>query len=294
MLFTLEQLRCFVAVANHLHFGKAAAELSMTQPPLSRQIQKLEKIVGATLLDRDNRKVELTTAGFAFLKDARLILNSTEKAAERARLASSGMWGQLNIGYTAAAGFSILGPTLNQLHEKMPGVSVDLFEMVSTEQIAALESGLLDLGVGRLSSPVEGLQTRRLQADSLVLAAPKGHPLLDQDRPLLRKHLTGVPFLQHSPTKAKYLYDIVVRNFTINDAQVQHTLSQITTMVSLVASGLGVALVPESAKKLNYSGVEYRHFYDLPVGLAELQAIYSTSNDNPAVRKFIKNIDDTF
>lgn len=293
-MFTLEQLRCFVAVAEHLHFGKAAAELSMTQPPLSRQIQKLEKTVGATLLDRDNRSVELTTAGLAFLKDARLILNSSEKATERARLAATGMWGQLNIGFTAAAGFSILGPTLNTLHEKMPEVSVDLFEMVSTEQVTALESGHLDFGIGRLSSPIEGLKTRRLQADSLILAAPEGHPLLDPQRPLLRKHLTDVPFLQHSPTKAKYLYDIVVRNFTINDSQVQHTLSQITTMVGLVAAGLGVALVPESAKNLNYSGVEFRNFYDLPAGLAELQVIYSETNDNPAVAKFIKIIDDSF
>lgn len=287
-MFTLEQLRCFLAVAEHLHFGKAATALSMTQPPLSRQIQKLEKTVGVTLLNRDNRKVELTTAGVAFLQEARLVLNSSQKATERARLAGAGVWGQLNIGYTAAAGFSLLGPTLTKLREHIPGVSVDLFEMVTSDQISALESGHLDLGFGRLSSPLEGLGAALVQADSMILAAPEGHELLDPQRPLLRKDLSGVPFLQHSPTKAKYLYDIVVRNFDIDDAQIQHTLSQITTMVSLVSSGLGVALVPETAQNLRHQGVEFRYFDDLPAGLVEMHAIYSTSNTNPAVDQYLK------
>lgn len=286
-MFTLEQLRCFIAVAEHLHFGRAAQELSMTQPPLSRQIQKLEKYVGATLLNRDNRKVELTTAGEAFLTEARLILSTSEKATHRARLAGAGMWGQLNIGYTAAAGFSILGPALTQLSEHMPDVSVELFEMVTSEQLDALASGHLDFGFGRMSSPREGFATTPLQQESMILAAPEGHELLDPDRPLLRKDLTGVPLLQHSPTKARYLYDIVVRNFEIDDNQVQHTLSQITTMVSLVAAGHGVALVPETARNLRYRGVEFRNFEDLPEDLVEIQVIYSLSNTNPAVRQFL-------
>ncbi|WP_407922176.1 LysR family transcriptional regulator [Corynebacterium deserti] len=231
--------------------------MKIAQPPLSRQIQRLEKIVGTALLNRDNREVEPTTAGQAFLIDARSILTSTDKPTQRARLASAGVWGQLNIGYIAAAGFSLLGPTLTAVDEHMPEVSVDLFEMVTSEQLSALESGHIDVGFGRLNSLLKGFESVTVQSESMIFAAPTGHKLLDPSLKLHREDISGVPFLQHSPTKAKYPYDLCVRNFVIQESQVRYSLSQITTMVSLVAAGLGVALVPESTKNLRHEGVEF-------------------------------------
>src|ERR671916_265082 len=128
MAFTLEQLRGFLAVADELHFGRAAARLKMTQPPLSRQIQKLERAVGAQLLERDNRRVTLTAAGEVFLGEARRLLTLADSAPELARRVSSGASGVVRIGFTAASTYGILGSLLNRLAERLPEVDLDLRE----------------------------------------------------------------------------------------------------------------------------------------------------------------------
>jgi len=148
-MFTFDQLAGFIAVAEELHFGRAAERLNMTQPPLSRQIQKLEKTVGAELLERDNRRVQLTPAGTAFLDEARRLLALAERAPVTARRIASGRSGLLRIGFTAASGFSILGPLLEEISAILPDVDVDLQELVTGEQIQALETGELDLGLAR-------------------------------------------------------------------------------------------------------------------------------------------------
>jgi DNA-binding transcriptional LysR family regulator len=124
-MFTFDQLTGFIAVAEELHFGRAAERLNMTQPPLSRQIQKLEKSVGTELFERDNRKVQLTAAGSAFLEEARRLLALAERAPLTARRIASGRSGLLRIGFTAASGFSILGPLLEEISAILPDVDVD-------------------------------------------------------------------------------------------------------------------------------------------------------------------------
>ena len=123
---TLDQVRAFVAVAEELHFGRAADRLNMTQPPLSRQIQKLERIVGTELLERDNRKVQLTPAGLAFLDEARRLLTLAGRAPATARRIASGRTGILRIGFTAASGYSVLGPLLEQISGIVPDVDIEL------------------------------------------------------------------------------------------------------------------------------------------------------------------------
>src|SRR5687767_5277407 len=145
MAFTLEQLRGFVAVADELHFGRAAARLRITQPPLSRQIQKLERVVGAQLLERDNRRVTLTAAGQVFLIEARRLLALADSAPELARRVSSGATGVVRLGFTAASTYGILGRLLNDLSDALPDVDIDLSEMVTREQVAALLNGEIDL-----------------------------------------------------------------------------------------------------------------------------------------------------
>src|SRR3712207_612532 len=149
MAFTLEQLKGFVAVADELHFGRAAERLSMTQPPLSRQIQKLERSVGAQLLERDNRRVALTAAGEVFLVEARRLLALADAAPEVARRVSSGSSGLVRIGFTAASTYGTLGRLLNEVARELPDVDVDLAEMVTREQVAALLGEDIDLGLAR-------------------------------------------------------------------------------------------------------------------------------------------------
>ena len=148
-MFTLDQARSFIAVAEELHFGRAAVRLNMTQPPLSRQIQKLEKTVGVELLERDNRRVALTAAGRAFLVEARKLVVAADRAPLLARRIAAGRSGVLRIGFTAASGFSLLGPLLSEIERVLPDVDVDLQELVTGEQLQALENGDLDLGLAR-------------------------------------------------------------------------------------------------------------------------------------------------
>ncbi|GJN43627.1 LysR family transcriptional regulator [Corynebacterium ammoniagenes] len=292
-MYTLDQLQCFITVAEHLHFGHAADELNMTQPPLSRQIQKLEKDVGTPLLFRNNRKVELTPAGETFLHQARNILNSADNARELARLSAAGLSGRIRIGYTTAAGLSILGPLLRFIKDKIPEVQIEVFEMVTREQLDALHEGTLDLAIGRIEHADEDYRITEIQSESLVLAAPEDHPLMQLEAPLLREHIGGYPLIIYSSQKARYFYDITVRNFRVDHHQVAYSLSQVGAMIALVASDFGIALVPESAERITFPGVKLRKFADLKEGIIKTQMIANAASDNPIVDRLFKLVQES-
>lgn len=256
-MFTFDQLAGFIAVAEELHFGRAAERLNMTQPPLSRQIQKLEKIIGAELLERDNRKVTLTSAGEAFLDEARRLMALAERAPVTARRIASGRSGVLRVGFTAASGFSILGPLLGELAAIIPDVDIDLQELVTGEQLSGLLTGELDLGLARPPFDSETFDSHLLYRESMVIAVPAGHPLTLLARDITAEDFKDEPLIMHSPTQARYFYDLVVRMLPIRHANVVHTVSQILTMVSLVAAGRGLAFVPHSATLLGIKDVEF-------------------------------------
>jgi DNA-binding transcriptional LysR family regulator len=256
-MFTFDQLAGFIAVAEELHFGRAAERLNMTQPPLSRQIQKLEKVIGTELLERDNRKVQLTPAGEAFLEEARRLMALATRAPITARRIATGRSGLLRVGFTAASGFSILGPLLEEIAEIIPDVDIDLQELVTGEQIQGLLTGGLDLGLARPPFDREVFDSHLLYKESMMLAVPSGHKLAELSRPIEHADLSDEPLIMHSPTQATYFYDLVVRMLPIQHTNVIHTVSQILTMVSLVAARRGVAFVPRSATLLAVKGVEY-------------------------------------
>lgn len=285
-MFTLDQARGFVAVAEELHFGRAAARLSMTQPPLSRQIQKLERSIGVELLQRDNRKVELTAAGKVFLEEARRLVIAAEHAPRVARKIADGLAGELRIGFTAASTFGLLGPLLGQIAERLPDVDLVLNEMVTRRQVAAIIDGELDLGLARPPfDPV--LDSQLLLAESLVLAVPSGHPLVSLRRDVRADDLVDVSVIMHSPIHARYFYDLIVRHIDIDHGNVVHTVSQILTMVSLAAAGRGVAFVPESAQLLGIGGVCYLRLADVRPDAVELHAIWNRNSANPALARLI-------
>ena len=284
-LFTLDQARSFVAVAEELHFGRAAERLNMTQPPLSRQIQKLERSVGVELLERDNRKVSLTAAGHAFLIDARRLVISAERAPLNARRIASGQFGELRIGFTAASGFSLLGPLLSEISTQLPNVHLELFEMVTGEQITALQDGDIDLGLARPPFDENILESQLLFSESLYIAVPTGHRLDLLPREIVVEDLAGESLIMHSPTKARYFYDLVVRQIDIEHQNVVHSVSQILTMIALVAAGRGIAFVPESAKLLGVEGVRYLRLDDIAEDAVELHAIWNRDTRNPALAK---------
>ncbi|MFL4477912.1 LysR family transcriptional regulator [Paeniglutamicibacter sp. ORCA_105] len=287
-MFTLDQARSFVAVAEELHFGRAAERLNMTQPPLSRQIQKLERSVGVELLERDNRKVNLTAAGEAFLVDARRLVISAERAPLNARRIASGQSGELRIGFTAASGFSLLGPLLSEISTQLPQVHLELSEMVTGEQVAALQDGDIDLGLARPPFDEKAFESQLLFSESLCIAVPTGHRLDTLPREIVIEDLASEALIMHSPTKARYFYDLVVRQIDFEHQNVVHSVSQVLTMIALVAAGRGIAFVPESAMLLGVEGVSYHRLEDISEDAVELHAIWSRNSRNPALAKLVQ------
>lgn len=286
-MFTLDQLRGFVAVAEELHFGRAAERLSMTQPPLSRQIQKLERTVGAQLLERDKRRVTLTAAGVAFLHEARRLLTLAAQAPQTARRISEGSTGTVRIGFTAASTNSALVDVLDTMTAALPGVAVDLAEMVTREQLGALDREEIDLGLARPPFDPELYSSHPLVREDLIVAVHADHRLARRGRAVTLDEIAAEPLIVHSPTQARYFSDLVVRHIPIDHARVQHTVSQILTMLWLVAGRRGIAFVPESARRLNIDDVRFLPIEGLPSDLVELHLLWRSDHQNPALRRAI-------
>lgn len=287
MAYSLEQLRGFVAVAEELNFRRAAERLRMTQPPLSRQIQKLENSIAVQLFERNSRGIALTAAGSAFLTEARRLLALAESAPDLARRISQGSAGLIRIGFTATSTFGTLGALLGRISKELPEVDVELREMVSRDQLDALLAGDIDLGLGRPPFDRTAFGARLLYREPLVAAVPDAHPLARMDRPLTVRDLHDEPMIMHSPTEARYFHDLVVRLAPAGQLRQVHTVAQILTMVSLVAAGRGLALVPRSATALGIAGVRFVAMSDVDSEPVELFAIWLRDSRNPALHRFV-------
>ena len=287
-MFDLSQLRCFVAVAEELHFGRAATRLNMTQPPLSRQIQVLEHIIDAPLLERTSRSVRLTPAGRSFLPEARRILKLAESASQVARRIALGKTGSLKIGFTAAAAYGFLPELIAACRARLPEVDFSLKEMVSGDQLEALASGQIDAGLLRPPIARPELLTRRVVAEPLLAAIPDKHPLAAAETVSIGD-FDGQPFVMYSPYESRYFHDLLVAQFAraqILPRYVQH-LSQIHSILTLVRAGLGLALVPESAARLRFDGVLLRPIRTQPARPVELHLAWRRDDDIPLLPSFL-------
>ena len=286
-MFTFDQLRCFVAVSEELHFGRAAGQLGMTQPPLSRQIQKLERAVGVQLLERDNRTVALTAAGQVFLVEARHLLVLADTSQEQARRIQAGAAGTVRMAFTAASTFGVLTSMLNVISESCPDVHLELFEMVTREQTAQLLNGEIDLGLARPPFDRAAFASQLVAREELLLAVPHGHRFTTLSRPVTPEELAAEPLIMYSPVEARYFYDLVVRILPVPPEHVVHTVSQVLTMLCLVAGGRGVAFVPATSSRLGLPGVEFLALAGLPPEPVELHLLWSRQNRNPATASIV-------
>src|SRR5262245_15958657 len=261
----LWQLRYFMAVADRLHFGRAAEALPISQPPLSRAIRALEARLGVALFARSRRRVELTPEGGRFLEEARRLIGQLERAVHEVRGMASGEQGRLRIGFVSLADYGVLPGLLKRYKAARPGVALALREMLSPEQAAALGAGELDFGL--LLPPVDGepgLERLVVQRERFVAALPSRHRLAKVAGRLAVTDLAGEPFVMVPREIAPGLYDIVRglaarAGIPLNVAQ---EAIQMQTVVSLVSSGLGVAIVPASMANLGRRGVVYRELAD--------------------------------
>jgi DNA-binding transcriptional LysR family regulator len=283
----LRQLRYFVAVAEELHFRRAAERLHISQPPLSQQIAALEEELGVRLLERTRRRVELTAAGEAFLRDARATLAELDVAVSTARAIDAGQEGVLRVGFVGSALLSIVPATVQRFRRTRPGAEIELRERSTVEQLRAVSTGLVDVGLVR--PPIEAdetLHTEVVRRERTVAALPEGHPLAGLRRVPMRR-LAAEPLVLFPRDQAPGFHDLLISALagTGTAPRVIQYAPEMLTIIGLVAAGIGVSLVPESVARLGLDGVTYRPVTGAPG--SELVAITRADDHAALVRAFV-------
>lgn len=278
----LHHLRYFVTVAEERHFGRAAERLHMAQPPLSQQIRRLEAELGVELFVRTTRRVDLTAAGAAYLERARAILASVDGAADEARRVAAGTVGHVAIGCVGSATYSLLPALSRRLADELPGVEFSFRgEMLVADQLDALREGTIDLALLRPPVADGSLTVTTLRRERLVVAVPSGHPLAAR-RQLRVADLARTDLIVHSAGRRSAMYDVVRGLFADAGAvpRIRHEVGETSTLVTLVAGGLGVAVVPEPVRALALAGVAYVPLVR-PVASVDLAVAHRTDRAEP-------------
>jgi len=285
----LRQLRYFVAVAEELHFRRAAERLHISQPPLSQQIRALEDELGFALLIRTRRRVQLTPAGEAFLRDARALLGELDGAVATARRIDAGQTGRLRIGFVGSALLSIVPGTVERFRASRPGVAIELRERSTVDQLRAVAAGVIDVGLVR--PPIDddgGLRAQTVLRERTVAALPAGHPLAALGRVPLRR-LADEPLVLFPRDQAPGFHDLLIGALADTGAgpRVLQYAPEMLTIIGLVAAGIGVSLAPASVARLALDGVAYRPVEGAPS--SDLVAITRAADPSSLVDAFVRH-----
>jgi DNA-binding transcriptional LysR family regulator len=282
----LRHLRYFVAVAEERHFGRAAERLHIAQPPLSQQIRRFEAELGEPLFYRTTRSVELAPAGEALLERAPAILAAFDAAVEDARRAALGEYGRLAIGFTGSSTYAMLPSLAAAMRDELPGVVLDLQgELLTPAQVARLLDGTLDLGLLRPPVHERELATEVLHSEPLLAVLPETHPLADAEAVPLER-LEGEPFVTYPSHFRSVVHDAVEDACEAHGFQpvAAHEVAETATLVSFVAAGLGVSLVPASVRNMTVEGAVYRPLLD-DATRVELAAAWRRDDDRPVLER---------
>jgi DNA-binding transcriptional LysR family regulator len=288
----LRQLRYFVTVAEELHFGRAAARLHMTQPPLSQAIAALEEALGAPLFVRNRRSVELAPAGAALLPEARRMLLEAGALPALAQRAAAGEAGRLSLAFVTSCDYSVLPPLLRRYSERYPGVHLNLLEATSDVQAEELLRGRIDAGflIPPLLEKAAGeLDYMKVLDEPLILCAPGGLPALAGGAPVRLQDLPRLPLIIFPREISPALHDAILSCFRAAGVTpvIGQMAIQMQTIVGLVSSGMGLALVPQSVSNLMRPGVEYRALAS-PTPLVETGIAWRRDNPSPVLRGFLE------
>jgi DNA-binding transcriptional LysR family regulator len=283
----LRHIRYFLAVAEELHFGRAAARLNISQPPLSQQILRLERELQAPLFHRTKRRVELTNAGRVFLDEARALVTLAEQAAGNAQRASRGEIGQLLVGCALWADFLSGAAIIRRFARRHPDVEVELRDLTTAEQVSALVAGHLHVGILRPPVPSKLLMSERLRSECLVVAFPRGHRFRSYER-VPWKALVDEPYVLFSRRRAPAYEAVVAR--ACHEAgvtlKVRYEVEHPQTVLSIVEAGLGISLVPASLQTVKRPGIAYRRLS--PPGPAlETVIAWRRGSERPLVQAFV-------
>lgn len=285
----LRQLMQFVAVADALSFSRAAERLHMAQPPLSIAIRKLEKELDAKLFERRGRTIRLTPAGEATMRAARRCLANAEQVRTATRHASQGESGRVRLGFVGSATYSLLPKLLPLFRARHPGIELALHEAASNaDTLMLLEAERLDAGLVRFpTSMVTALAFQFIERDVFVAVLPKGHPFAKL-RSVTLKALATEPLINFVSTNVAGLHALVMLAFQGAglSPRVAQQATHVQTVMTLVESGLGVALVPSRDARLASKNLTFRPVRGLPTGIATGIALAYPAQDEPiAVRR---------
>ena len=287
----LRHLRYFIAVAEELHFGRAAQALGISQPPLSQQIQALEQEIGARLFERTNRRVELSEAGRLFLAEARLVLAQVDKAADVARRAQLGQLGELKIGFTSSAPFnSSIPQAIFAFRQAFPAVHLALQEMSSKEVAEALVDESVQVGIMRPLPLPESLVAVELFREPLVAIIRADHPLaVGSEEGLQLSALAAEPFVFFPRSYGSGLYAQLLN--LAREAGFSPLITQeageAMTIIGLVAAGLGVTVLPASYQRMRIDGVVYRTLLDAEANTA-VWLVQRRDQHSPMAKAFVE------
>lgn len=285
--------RQFVAVAETLHFGRAAQRLHMTQPPLTQAVAQLEQLLGVRLFDRTKRSVQLTEAGAALLPQAHDLLARAQALPAQARAVAAGEAGRLRLAFVSTVGFTLLPPWVRAFRAAHPRVELELIEATGDVQLPAIERGDVDAGF-LLHAPgftPPGLKHLRVAVEPLVLALPEQHPLASA-RTLALARVLPEPLVMFPRRILPSLHDAVFGLYhgAGREPQVAQEAIQMQTIVNLVSAGLGLAWVPDSVRQFQRAGVVYRKVA-APRGRAipgsETSLVWPAGRLTPVLQRFM-------
>jgi DNA-binding transcriptional LysR family regulator len=286
-MIDVKPLRYFVALAETRHFGRAAARLNLSQPPLSRQLAALEASLGVTLIERSPRSVTLTAAGERFYTDAKAILGAIEQACNNAQAAAHGDTGTLAIGFTMCAAYSVVPGYARTFGSAYPEVALNLREVVSNDLAAQVLAGHIDAAIMFPGATSKGLAARTIVSEPLCVALSRTHPRA-RARQLKIAQLAGESFVLASEDVAPTLRAAILEHCRSGgfepDIRFEVQLQQ--TVLSLVDEGVGIALVPASMRKAQLAGVVFRPLADAPT--IEQVLVWSSANRNPCLERFLE------
>lgn len=288
MQIDLRHLRVFVAVAEELHFGRAAERLHLSQPPVSTAIKELEDDLGLLLFKRTSRRIELTKGGETVLLDARAVLSRVDTLREDARNVSQGIVGTLILATTTLATFSFLPTSLRRFTADFPDVRVQVIESTSDQILAGVEKEIFDIGcMFTMPVVVKGLTYRPIGRDLLILALPSNHSAAKLDRVPL-EILANERFLVFERQAGPLMFDSMVALCMRHGFSPKIFTARFTpTIISLVSAGMGVALVAECVRAMNREGVVYRPLVGAS-SMVEYGAVWRSEEASPVVRAFVR------
>jgi DNA-binding transcriptional LysR family regulator len=283
----LRHLRYFVAVAEELHFGRASARVHVAQPAVSRQIRALEEEIGLSLFERDRRRVVLTVAGAAFLDEARSLLQQVDRAMVTAHRAARGELGLLRIGYVPAVVHTGLPEILRAFRKRFSRVDIRLQEMNPAMQVEALLAKRIEVGFVRGPIDEPTLASKTVLKEPLVAALPSGHRL-GGHKTLGLAMLAKEPFVFQARSRAPAAHDHILALCRRAGFSPQIVEGSYTELLSLVASGAGVAIVPTSLRAIRRAGVLFRPLRERP--MTQLDMVWREDAASPVLREFLEHM----